>query len=126
MSVTLPGEPVDSFTSLTPGTLFNRIYTLSYVMFRLRLPEIFTPDQVYIKNGYLLMVNEKYANSKVRDMSLGEIARMVRELVIEHSRRETILDHLQWKFDNAGAVQVPAPAGERVMCKCASIQCQGN
>jgi hypothetical protein len=93
------------------------IYTLSYIMFRLRLPEIFTSDQVYLKNGYLLMVNEKYANSKVRDMSLGEIARMVRELVI---------DHLQWKFDNAGAVQVPAPAGERVMCKCALIQCEGN
>ncbi|KAH7327613.1 hypothetical protein B0J17DRAFT_772083 [Rhizoctonia solani] len=82
---------------------------------RLRLPDIFTPDKVYLKNGYILNVTTKYANSKIRDMTLGEIARLVRGLVIEGSKRETVLEHLQWKHDNAGAVQVPAPAGERVM-----------
>ncbi|KAF8738224.1 Transferase family, partial [Rhizoctonia solani] len=57
----------------------------------------------------------KYANCKIRDMSLGEIARLVRELVTEGSKRETVLDHLQWKHDHAGEVQVPVPSGERVL-----------
>ncbi|CAE6501570.1 unnamed protein product [Rhizoctonia solani] len=82
---------------------------------RIRLPEIFTPDKVYLKNGYILNVTIKYANSKMRDMTLGEIAWLVRELAIEGSKPETIIDHLTWKYNNAGAAQVPVPPGERVM-----------
>jgi hypothetical protein len=81
---------------------------------------MFTPDHVYLKNGYLLMIASKYANSQIHDMSLGELALMVRELVTEHSKRETMLEQLRWKYDHEGMVQVPAPAGERVMCKCMS------
>ncbi|GAB1525289.1 hypothetical protein RhiTH_008447 [Rhizoctonia solani] len=94
----------------------DRTSRLIYVLdARKRLPEAFPPDKVYLKNAYILNVTSKYANCKIRDMSLGEIARLVRELVTEGSKRETVLDHLQWKHDHAGEVQVPVPSGERVL-----------
>jgi hypothetical protein len=91
----------------------NSIQTL----YRKRLADAFPPNKVYLKNGYILNVTSKYANCKIRDMTLGEIARLVRELVVEGSKPDTVLDHLQWKHDHAGEVQVPVPAGERVLCE---------
>ncbi|KAF8751791.1 hypothetical protein RHS01_08405 [Rhizoctonia solani] len=79
----------------------DRTSRLIYVLdARKRLSEAFPPDKVYLKNAYILNVTSKYANCKIRDMSLGEIARLVREL---------------WKHDHAGEVQVPVPSGERVL-----------
>ncbi|KAF8676845.1 Transferase family [Rhizoctonia solani] len=81
---------------------------------RIRLTKSFPPDKVYLKNTQIFNATSKYANCKIRDMTLGEIAKVVRELVTEGSKQETLLDHVRWKYNCVGEFQVPVPPGERV------------
>ncbi|KAG8795182.1 hypothetical protein FRC12_017375 [Ceratobasidium sp. 428] len=87
---------------------------------RSRLPSHFSPSQTYLKNAYIVAPTPLIPNSKVRDMKLGELARMVRVLVEDSAREESVRSFVRWKWDTAvgegmGRVQVPAGAGERVM-----------
>ncbi|KAG8721229.1 hypothetical protein FRC09_008231 [Ceratobasidium sp. 395] len=87
---------------------------------RSRLPSHFSPSQTYLKNAYIVAPAPLIPNSKVRDMKLGELARMVRLLVEDSAREESVRSFIKWKWDTAvgegmGRVQVPAGAGERVM-----------
>ncbi|KAG9088982.1 hypothetical protein FRC07_012438 [Ceratobasidium sp. 392] len=81
---------------------------------RLRLPSHFPPSKVYLRNSYIVAAAPLMENKKVRDVSLGELAGVVRGLAGEGVRK-----YVKWKWDMAqeevGRVQVPAGAGERVM-----------
>ncbi|KAG8714851.1 hypothetical protein FRC09_017175 [Ceratobasidium sp. 395] len=87
---------------------------------RSRLPSHFSSSQTYLKNAYIVASAPLIPNPKVRDMKLGELARMVRLLVEDSAREESVRSFVRWKWDTAmgegmGRVQVPAGAGERVM-----------
>ncbi|KAG8737119.1 hypothetical protein FRC10_008567 [Ceratobasidium sp. 414] len=86
---------------------------------RLRLASHFPPGQAYLRNAYVVAPASPLPNARVRDMKLGELAAMVRRLVKESGKQESIGRLVKWKWDhaveNGGGVQVPASAGERVM-----------
>lgn len=88
---------------------------------RLRLPSTFPSTHVYLKNSYLVLAAEKYANSTINSLSLGEIALMVRQLVNRGSNRDEIMRGVGWKYESVEGVRVPAPAGERVLCEFLSV-----
>ncbi|ELU36429.1 hypothetical protein AG1IA_09541 [Rhizoctonia solani AG-1 IA] len=81
-----------------------------------RLSEAFPPSKVYLKNSTMISTSSQYKNCKIRDMTLGEIAKVVREVVIKGSKRETILDYIRWKNNCVGEFQALVPPAERVLC----------
>ncbi|CAE6399126.1 unnamed protein product [Rhizoctonia solani] len=81
-----------------------------------RLSEAFPPSKVYLKNSTMISTSSQYKNCKIRDMTLGEIAKVVREVVTKGSQRETILDYIRWKNNCVGEFQALVPPAERVLC----------
>ncbi|QRV89180.1 Transferase domain-containing protein [Ceratobasidium sp. AG-Ba] len=84
---------------------------------RLRLPSLFPLTSTYLGNAYLVSPARPLTNARVRDMSIGQLASMVRLLVEESSKEENVNQAVRWKWDRSleGGVQVPAKAGERVL-----------
>ncbi|KAG8796316.1 hypothetical protein FRC12_000731 [Ceratobasidium sp. 428] len=66
---------------------------------RSRLASHFSPSQTYLKNAYIVTSAPLIPNSKVRDMKLGDLARMIRLLVEDSVREESVRGFVRWKWD---------------------------
>ncbi|KAF8676169.1 Transferase family [Rhizoctonia solani] len=87
---------------------------------RKRLSKAFPPAKVYLKNSTILNYTSQYTNCKIRDMTLGELAKIVREVVTEGSKQEIMLDYIRGKHSCVGGFQGLVPPAERVLCGFAS------
>ncbi|KAJ1303351.1 hypothetical protein OPQ81_011546 [Rhizoctonia solani] len=79
---------------------------------RNRFPEVFASSYAYLQNAFFNMSTRKLTSARVRSMSLGELAYLIRTSIQKQTAPEQLLAQFKWKYDHAGHTQIPFSPGE--------------